>query len=57
LEKRLNKKNNKSLAILKMQITKSLSMHQNLSNVIVAYEPIWSIGTGVVADQAYLNKF
>ncbi len=39
-----------------MQITKSLSMHQNLSNVIVAYEPIWSIGTGVVADQAYLNK-
>jgi Triosephosphate isomerase len=39
-----------------MQITKSLSMHQNLSNVIFAYEPIWSIGTGVVADQAYLDK-
>lgn len=37
------KKNNKSLSILKMQITKSLSMHQNLSNVIFAYEPIWSI--------------
>ena len=50
------KKNNKSLAILKMQITKALSMHQNLSNVIFAYEPIWSIGTGVVADEAYLNK-
>lgn len=50
------KKNNKSLTILKMQITKSLITNQNLSNVIFAYEPIWSIGTGVVADQSYLNK-
>ena len=50
------KKNNKSLSILKMQIIKSLSRNINFSNVIFAYEPIWSIGTGVVADQKYLNK-
>ena len=47
---------NKSLAILKKQILNSLPKKTNLNNVIFAYEPVWSIGTGLVPTNQYLEK-
>lgn len=47
---------NKSLAILKKQILNSLPKKTNLNNVIFAYEPVWSIGTGLVPTSNYLKK-
>jgi len=50
------KKKNKSLLILKKQITGSVNKKINFNNVIFAYEPIWSIGTGLVPTPEYLEK-
>lgn len=47
---------NKHLSVVKMQIEKGLFdlPAQDFSRVVLAYEPVWAIGTGVVAtsDQA-----
>ena len=51
-----DKKNNKSINILKKQIKSSISKNINLKNIIFAYEPVWSIGTGLVPDTEYLQK-
>jgi len=50
------KKKNISLTILKKQILNSLPKKINLNNVTFAYEPIWSIGTGLVPTNQYLEK-
>jgi triosephosphate isomerase len=50
------KKKNKSLTILKKQILNSLPKKINLNNVTFAYEPVWSIGTGLVPTNQYLEK-
>ena len=42
------KKNKKTFSVLKKQITKVLDKKFNKNNIIVAYEPIWSIGTGKI---------
>ena len=44
------KKNGKTFIVLKKQISKSIDKKCDLSKIIIAYEPIWSIGTGVVAQ-------
>ena len=33
-----------------------LSMEYNFNKILIAYEPIWSIGTGVVPKSNELNK-
>ena len=45
-ENKQEKKNKKTLSVLKKQLTQVLSKKLNKNNIIVAYEPIWSIGSG-----------
>ena len=53
LKERRQKKTNQ---ILKRQIEKGLKSIKNKSKIIIAYEPVWSIGTGVIPKEADLNK-
>ena len=50
------KKNKKTLAVLKKQITNVLNNKLNKKNIIVAYEPVWSIGTGELPSADELKK-
>ena len=53
MKERRQKKTNQ---ILKKQIEKGLKSIKNKSKIIIAYEPVWSIGTGVIPKEADLNK-
>ena len=55
-ENKLEKKNKKTLSVLKRQLTKVLESKFNKNNIIVAYEPIWSIGTGKIPTVRELEK-
>ena len=55
-ENKSQKKNKKTLSVLKSQLTKSLEKKFNTNNIIVAYEPIWSIGSGKIPTTNELNK-
>ena len=55
-ENKKEKKNKKTLIVLKRQITKVLEKKFNKNNIIVAYEPIWSIGTGKIPTTNELKK-
>ena len=50
------KKKIKYFQCLKKQITKVLNRKFNKNNIIVAYEPIWSIGTGKIPTKNELKK-
>jgi triosephosphate isomerase len=50
------KKKNLSFKILKKQILNSIDKKNNFDNLIIAYEPIWSIGTGIVPSNNYLDQ-
>ena len=55
-ENKKQKKNNQTFKVLKKQLVKVLEKKFNKSNIIVAYEPIWSIGTGKIPNQKDLLK-
>jgi triosephosphate isomerase (TIM) len=55
-ENKFEKKNKKTLSVLKKQLTKVLEKKFNKNNIIVAYEPIWSIGTGQIPTAQELQK-
>ena len=55
-ENRNDKKNNKTFSVLKKQLTKVLDKKLNKNNIMVAYEPIWSIGTGKIPTSSELEK-
>ena len=55
-ENKSEKKNNRTLAVLKKQLTNVLEKKFNKNNIIVAYEPIWSIGTGKIPGAEDLKK-
>lgn len=42
--------------VLSIQIEKALKTVEDISNVIIAYEPIWAIGTGKTATKEEANK-
>ena len=44
----IEKRNNKTNLILKSQIIRGLKNVKKNSNIIFAYEPVWSIGTGII---------
>ena len=55
-ENKSQKKNKKTLSVLKRQLTSVLDRKFNINNIIVAYEPIWSIGTGKIPNSKELNR-
>ena len=55
-ENKIDKKNKKTFTVLKNQITKVLEKKFDKNNLIVAYEPIWSIGTGKIPTKSELEK-
>tara|TARA_B100000035_G_scaffold31360_1_gene23889 strand:- start:334 stop:1077 length:744 start_codon:yes stop_codon:yes gene_type:complete len=55
-ENKNEKKNKKTLNVLQRQLTKVLEKNFNKNNIIVAYEPIWSIGTGKIPTTNDLKK-
>tara|TARA_B100001250_G_scaffold370613_1_gene354885 strand:- start:15 stop:767 length:753 start_codon:yes stop_codon:yes gene_type:complete len=55
-EKLLEKKKNLTYKILKKQITNGLKNIKNLKNIIIAYEPVWSIGTGLTPKKTELMQ-
>jgi len=55
-ENKKEKKNKKTLSVLKRQLTNVLERKFNNNNIIVAYEPIWSIGTGKIPTVNELKK-
>ena len=55
-ENKKQKKNNQTFGVLKKQLVKVLEKKFNKNNIIVAYEPIWSIGTGKIPNRKDLLK-
>ena len=55
-ENKKQKKNNQTFGVLKKQLVKVLEKKFNKNNIIIAYEPIWSIGTGKLPNQKDLLK-
>ena len=49
-ENKTEKKKNRTFKVLKKQIESVLEKKFNYRNIIVAYEPIWSIGTGKIPE-------
>jgi len=49
------KKEKKTKIVLRNQIKKGLLNIKNFKNIIIAYEPVWSIGTGIVPKQEELT--
>ena len=50
------RKKKKTYKVLTKQILQGLKNIKNLSNIILAYEPIWSIGTGIIPKSSDLLK-
>ena len=55
-ENKKEKQNNKTISVLKRQLTNVIEKKFNQNNIIVAYEPVWSIGTGNIPNQYELEK-
>ena len=46
----------KTISVLRKQIKGSIDKKYNLNKIIIAYEPVWSIGTGKVPQKNELRK-
>ena len=55
-ENKYQKKNKQTFNTLKRQLKNVLEKKINKNNIIVAYEPIWSIGTGKIPNQEELQN-
>ena len=50
------KRNKKTNQVLAKQIKNGLNSIKNKSKIIIAYEPVWSIGTGIIPKERELTK-
>ena len=50
------KRKKQTMKILKSQISKVVKNKFSFKNIIIAYEPIWSIGTGIIPKNLELTK-
>ena len=50
------KRNKKTNQVLAKQIKNGLSSINNKSNIVIAYEPVWSIGSGLISKSEDLKK-
>ncbi len=55
-ENKTEKKNKKTFRVLKNQLSKVLEKNFYKNNIIIAYEPVWSIGTGKIPTKIELEK-
>ena len=55
-EKLSEKKKKNTYKILKKQLTNGLKGIKKFENIIVAYEPVWSIGTGIIPKNFELSR-
>jgi len=55
-ENSLEKKKNQTYKVLKKQLKNGLKNIEKLENIIIAYEPVWSIGSGVVPKNNELKR-
>jgi len=55
-ENKNEKRKKLTLKVLKKQISNVLKKNYNLKKIIIAYEPVWSIGTGKVPKSKELQK-
>ena len=55
-ENNIDKRNKKTFSVLKKQLTSVLEKKLDKKKIIVAYEPIWSIGTGKIPTKIELQK-
>jgi triosephosphate isomerase len=55
-ENKEHKANNRTFDVLENQIKKALDEKFNFNDIIIAYEPIWSIGTGQIPEPDDLLK-
>ena len=51
-----DKRKKRTNKVLAQQITSGLKSIKNTSNIIIAYEPVWSIGTGLIPKSNDLSN-
>ncbi len=55
-ESKIEKRKKITIKVLKKQISKAIKKKYNFNKILIAYEPVWSIGTGIVPKTSELSK-